>query len=1129
MNTLIETLNRFGENALHFAWPMLWQSSALIAILFAIDFALRRRIRAAVRYALWLVLLVKLLLPPSLALPTGVAWWLFPAVTTPARPHVTKFVVNYGADTAPSLPLQPIPAFTPPPRPPMSAVAWIILAWSAISVCLLVWLAARWRQTICDVKRATPAPAWLNELFDEAKDSSGLRRNVRLRLTDQAMSPAVCGLFRPVILLPQSLVQKLPPAQLRAVLLHELTHLRRSDVWINCAQALVQIVYWWHPLLWLANARTRSVREEAVDDAVMLALRDEAETYAPTLLEVAKLAFHRPLASLGLVGIMESRSALRQRIERLVNFRAPRKAGLTLVSLCGICVFSAVALPMGEATTSAGKQPVTQAAQPEQSLTVKVNPEVFIKNIKAQANLYLHNTTSDYTDVLLDILRGEGVDCRPPHGLAFNTKTGEITTQNTPEALDVFRQVIEQLNRPDGQCNLLAIPIHRKGVLIQGEFYTMPTADFDELTKGLHLYDDPRFSNLPWWSISPEQFSSFSNHIQSLGLHPLQRPRIQTGHGITAQFYCGTETNHFELSCLPFVTVDETQRFVELTVQANTKGWFTDNPTGDWPVHDGTNRYAVSGQVSAEDHGGIVLRAKNPAGENLVVILGVQIITNDTPALKPASRVDPVLLVRGEKRKNIAAKLDRIRLDQVSWPARLPLSEALRMLSLQTKLCDPDKKGINFTFQTNAPAASAAAASAGGATTINPTTGLPEATAAGVAVDPSSINVKLTLTNMWLGDVLDAIVLAADHPIKYSILDDGIVFATRGSNSAPLETRTFMVDANIFLAALQKQTGLPTNVTAATRQFLSNAGVDLSPPKSIYFNETRGLLLVRATSQDLDAVEKAIPGLNMTPPQIHIKARFIEVPQETLKLLGTNSIPTGTTNATGILTDANFRLLLQTLEQCKGVENLAEPEVTTIIGRQTQMRATESIAVIDGINPQALTPPGVLSTDNTKGMKTVQIETGPAINVFPHLLADGHTIYLEVTASVTEFTGYDEREKTNLATIYVDGRKKQVNVPMPQFTTRELKTNVEFQDNQTVVLGGGISTQITATKETVPVSGDAATGEPRFREQTTRTVGEKKQLLVLITATLVDAAGNRIHRDDEMPIAHPGIPSQDSR
>jgi beta-lactamase regulating signal transducer with metallopeptidase domain len=1126
MNALIYFLNRFGNDALHFAWPMFWQSSLLIAVLFAADWVLRARVRAAIRHALWLVVLLKLLLPPTLALPTGPAWWLRhnnpPQVTPPAR----HFTVSYDADSRPdSMPMLPV---SPLPAPQLSLAAWLVLAWSTAGVALLAWMILRWRQVKNLMQKAAPASNELNELFSEAKQATGIRAAVELRLTKQSLSPAVCGLFRPVVLLPRSLAERLEPGQLRTVLLHELVHLRRGDVWINCLQALIQILYWWHPLLWPANARIRRTREEAVDDTVMLTLRDEAELYAPTLLEVAKLSLQRPLVSLGLVGILESRSALRQRIERLVNYRAPHKTGLTVMSFLGICLFSAVALPMDTPAPKSGSQPFPQAASAEQTLTVKVNPEVFIKNVKAEAAVYLHQPTDDYTDILLDILRGEGVDCTPPHGLAFNTKTGEITTQNTPEALDVFRQVIEQLNRPDGQCNLLAIPIHRKGVLIQGEFYMMRSADFDKLTKGLHRYDNPRFSSLPWWSISPDQFSSFSNHIQSLGLHPLQRPRIQTGHGMAAQLYCGTETNHFELSCLPFVTVDETQRFVELTVQANTKGWFTDNPTDDWPVRDGTNRYAVSDQVSAEDHGGIVLRAKNPAGENLVVILGIQIITNDTPASSPASGVNHVLLVRGEKRKNIAAKLDRIWFDKVSWPDGLPLSEVLRSLSEQTMLRDPDKKGINFTFQTNAPVASAAAASASSGTTINPTTGLPEAAPAGVAVDASSINVKLTLTDIRLADLLDAIVLVADHPIRYSILDDGIVFSTRGSNSAPLETRTFMVDANIFLAALQKQTGLPTNVTAATRQFLSNVGVDLSPPKSIFYNETRGLLLVRATSQDLDAVEKAIPGLNMTPPQIHIKARFIEVPQETLKLLGTNSIPTGTTNATGILTDANFRLLLQTLEQSKGVENLAEPEVTTIIGRQTQMRATESIAVVDGINPQALTPPGVLSTDNTKGMKTVQIETGPVIDVVPHLLADGHTIYLEVTASVTEFTGYDEREKTNLATVYVDGRKKQVNVPVPQFTTRELKTNVEFQDDQTVVLGGGVSTQITATKETVPVSGDAATGEPRFREQTTRTVGEKKQLLVLITATLVDAAGNRIHSDADMLIARPGIPPQDS-
>ena len=149
-----------------------------------------------------------------------------------------------------------------------------------------------------------------------------MKFNVPVKLTTNSMSPAVCGLFRPAILIPQSLAENFSDEQLRAVLLHELIHLRRGDVWVNFLQALLQIFYWWHPLVWLANARIRRVREEAVDDAVMLALRDEAEAYAPTLLEVAKLALNRPLASLGLVGIMESRHALRQRIERLVDFRA---------------------------------------------------------------------------------------------------------------------------------------------------------------------------------------------------------------------------------------------------------------------------------------------------------------------------------------------------------------------------------------------------------------------------------------------------------------------------------------------------------------------------------------------------------------------------------------------------------------------------------------------------------------------------------------------------------------------------------------------------------------------------------------------------------------------------------------
>ena len=159
----------------------------------------------------------------------------------------------------------------------------------------------------------------------------------------------------------------------------------------------------------------------------------------------------------------------------------------------------------------------------------------------------------------------------------------------------------------------------------------------------------------------------------------------------------------------------------------------------------------------------------------------------------------------GAGREVIYSKLDHIRLDSVPWPEGLPLVEVLRNLSEQTKLRDPDKKGINFLFNPNAPAAAGAITPAGGATTIDPATGLPVAAPAGggEAVDASSINVKLTLSDVRLADVLDAIVLVADHPIKYSVEDYAIVFSTRGPDTMQLETRTFKVDPNTFQQGLE--------------------------------------------------------------------------------------------------------------------------------------------------------------------------------------------------------------------------------------------------------------------------------------------------------------------------------------
>ncbi len=125
-----------------------------------------------------------------------------------------------------------------------------------------------------------------------------------------------------------------------------MAHFKRGDLWLRHAQILLQVFYWYNPLLWLANAIIRRLREQAVDEMVLVEMREEAPAYPATLLQVARLMLERPALGLGLLGILESRNALAQRIRQIVDRPLPRSAtlgirGLLLVGLVGL-----LALPM---------------------------------------------------------------------------------------------------------------------------------------------------------------------------------------------------------------------------------------------------------------------------------------------------------------------------------------------------------------------------------------------------------------------------------------------------------------------------------------------------------------------------------------------------------------------------------------------------------------------------------------------------------------------------------------------------------------------------------------------------------------------------------------------------------------
>jgi len=186
----------------------------------------------------------------------------------------------------------------------------------------------------------------------------------------------------------------------------------------------------------------------------------------------------------------------------------------------------------------------------------------------------------------------------------------------------------------------------------------------------------------------------------------------------------------------------------------------------------------------------------------------VQPTPNGLPVPNPYA--DTNLTYTGPGREVIYNKLNRIRLDNVPYDG-LPLSEVIRQLSEQVRLRDPEKKGINFIINPNPDTSVAVAVetfpgAGGGAAVVNPATGLPEAPApasGGEATPVDQVVIKLNLTDVRLADLLDAIVMVADHPIKYSVLDYGIVFSSKGAETPQLYMRTFKVDPNTFYSGLE--------------------------------------------------------------------------------------------------------------------------------------------------------------------------------------------------------------------------------------------------------------------------------------------------------------------------------------
>jgi beta-lactamase regulating signal transducer with metallopeptidase domain len=233
------------------------------------------------------------------------------------------------------------------PRPALSLSAVLMLGWASVLVVLLArfgWVQWRmWRR----LREAQPLdPARLPIDFSALRRRAGVRRAVRLLVNRAVSSPAVWGLRRPCIVVPPGLLDRLKSNQLSWLILHELAHIRRGDLWVAALQRLVQIVYFFNPAVWLANWIIDRQREYACDDAALAACQCPRRDCGEALLSLVERASPSPACGAPALGLFHHAVFTRRRLMRILDHRrriGPRRLSFG-ASILLVCV-ATVALP----------------------------------------------------------------------------------------------------------------------------------------------------------------------------------------------------------------------------------------------------------------------------------------------------------------------------------------------------------------------------------------------------------------------------------------------------------------------------------------------------------------------------------------------------------------------------------------------------------------------------------------------------------------------------------------------------------------------------------------------------------------------------------------------------------------
>lgn len=425
--------------------------------------------RPKVMHVLWMLVLVRLLMPPMLSFP-AISNRPKPVISTSVIESMSKDTGNLNAGRSESSAGVRAGGENFAAMLEQAKVAYLTInretpigfRWS--SVLIGIWIAGALTMLTLGIVRiaafcsllarhSTPVHRW-NSMACELGKSLGLWRMPRVVVFDRRCSPLLWGFGRPTIVLPRALLERCDDDAVRTLLLHELVHFRRGDHWVRWLEWLATSLFWWLPTSWLAARRLRIHEErccdETVADSAPQAVPDYVNALATTLDFVSQIRPISPrLASgLGPVGQLKWRVAM---LEQHRQVHRGRVFDWTVAGLVGLGC-----LPIVPTIAGTADEPSSGAQKPSGKVAVPNNDRQLPEDAKPvlRADEQLRAVQADQKLKQDDARRyerqkknGKAQDERAVKSAAFDLP-GRIPREYLPEPTKIESDIAAMLRQP---------------------------------------------------------------------------------------------------------------------------------------------------------------------------------------------------------------------------------------------------------------------------------------------------------------------------------------------------------------------------------------------------------------------------------------------------------------------------------------------------------------------------------------------------------------------------------------------------------------------------------------------------------------------------------------------------------